>query len=824
MAVDALARALAAGKVPVSAYEMAVKAGYTGTEEQFAEDMGNSGTNAANAAASASAAAASAQSVSASAAQIATNTSDISELKTQLNDSVGFFEKIYFNDITYLGVTISKDSSGKYAASGTSTRVINKTLGQFTLEAGRTYKFESNQSTSTTDYYLYLLGVNGTSTWIRTGTSFECTVNSNVYIAFYCGNNITVNTTFLPTISEYPYLSTKYIDAQVRLNNKYGADSSQITISDRIYQGITFKNIIGGLTVSGTSTQAISLGLTSFDQEIGKIYHYKLNPNYNNSTSYAYFYIYGVNGGTTWIKDSEYTWTATDTSTVQIRFYCPDSTTINLLVNPVLNNNYTNAELFELVSEAKNQANNAITASVEGNTILFTGNSVTWENPGSVINYKTGLLSTTGNPNAFVSTGLFDITKYIGLVLTFEGHTKGESGIVFFDENNAYVNGVNSLGETTLPNDGYRINVQVPSNAKYCRVGAYGTYAKDLSIYINEKNLTEQLIKTFDFDNTMFKGGIRAGSSLYNAFPMIPTNFETYANVAYNTLIDYMKANGYDAVPVYIVSDSHGNAMSPFAWLNQIDKSVKCLQLGDIVNDYYNEYEIKYYNEWTKRIENIATVTGNHDVNYSTETISEYIILKNFVTSGRQMGGNKNYYFVDDGDFRVRYICLDPFDIASDGKSFSPIYEADQISWFANVLKETKYDVVILVHYPLCDQAEDRTGTTFTTGPYADNQSSIGAIINAFQNKTTVSVTVGADTITADYTDNAHSILCSFCGHTHKEGTAVQYGVRHYIAQNYQSESHWASAFVIIDRTDNELKVLKFDNTQNFTEWDLSLS
>ena len=60
MAVDALARALAAGKVPVSAYEMAVKAGYTGTEEQFAEDMGNSGTNATNAANSATAAAASA--------------------------------------------------------------------------------------------------------------------------------------------------------------------------------------------------------------------------------------------------------------------------------------------------------------------------------------------------------------------------------------------------------------------------------------------------------------------------------------------------------------------------------------------------------------------------------------------------------------------------------------------------------------------------------------------------------------------------------------------------------------------------------------------
>ena len=60
MAVDALARSLAAGKVPVDAYEMAVAGGYTGTKEQFEEDLGNSGTNATNAAASASVAAAAA--------------------------------------------------------------------------------------------------------------------------------------------------------------------------------------------------------------------------------------------------------------------------------------------------------------------------------------------------------------------------------------------------------------------------------------------------------------------------------------------------------------------------------------------------------------------------------------------------------------------------------------------------------------------------------------------------------------------------------------------------------------------------------------------
>lgn len=71
MAVDTLARAIAAGKVPVTAYEYAVQKGYTGTEEEFATDMGNSATNATNAATSASEAAASAASAVAAATNFA---------------------------------------------------------------------------------------------------------------------------------------------------------------------------------------------------------------------------------------------------------------------------------------------------------------------------------------------------------------------------------------------------------------------------------------------------------------------------------------------------------------------------------------------------------------------------------------------------------------------------------------------------------------------------------------------------------------------------------------------------------------------------------
>ena len=63
MPVDVIARMKAAGKTPVDAYSMAVAGGYTGTKEQFEEDVAESETNASNAASSASAAEESAESV-----------------------------------------------------------------------------------------------------------------------------------------------------------------------------------------------------------------------------------------------------------------------------------------------------------------------------------------------------------------------------------------------------------------------------------------------------------------------------------------------------------------------------------------------------------------------------------------------------------------------------------------------------------------------------------------------------------------------------------------------------------------------------------------
>lgn len=95
MAVDSLARAMAAGKTPVDAYQMAVAGGYTGTKEEFEEEMGNSAANASNAAASAAEAAASAV----TAANVNANMAPVYDSSSADGYAVG--EYVLYNNALY---------------------------------------------------------------------------------------------------------------------------------------------------------------------------------------------------------------------------------------------------------------------------------------------------------------------------------------------------------------------------------------------------------------------------------------------------------------------------------------------------------------------------------------------------------------------------------------------------------------------------------------------------------------------------------------------------------------------------------------------------
>jgi 3',5'-cyclic AMP phosphodiesterase CpdA len=204
--------------------------------------------------------------------------------------------------------------------------------------------------------------------------------------------------------------------------------------------------------------------------------------------------------------------------------------------------------------------------------------------------------------------------------------------------------------------------------------------------------------------------------------------------------------------------------------------------------------------------------------------MSNYLLTKSFVSTDRHLGGKLNYYYVDDDDYRVRYICLDPFVVGANGTSSTMEFDALQLKWFIDALSDTPYDCVILTHCPLCDSANDRNGDAIEVAGYPTNLHIAQAIMQSYQNKGTVDYTVDGVRVTGDFTDTTHKILCALCGHVHAEGSSFQYGVRHYVADAYLENRTFTSTFIAIDRDSNLLRVLKFDNTQNYVEWDLSLN
>lgn len=609
------------------------------------------------------------------------------------------------------------------------------------------------------------------------------------------------------------------------LINKYTIGTTQLDCTEMTASGLTFAKTAIGYSIKGTATALVNRTIVSIAQTSGVTYHYKLNTDFDNTTGNVYFYLTGVNGSGGWHREPELTWTATQDSTAYLKLYCPTDAEVNILINPILNANYTNAELYDLLQETNANVARIDTASVAGDMVLYTGDTVTWATPGTVVDYRSGNYG-DNNPKAYIATEPIDITEFRNFVLTFEGYTAGVNGLVFYDANDRYVNGI-FTSDGTSGIDPYKVKVQIPANAKYCRIGAYGTNAKTLRVSLSNKDLISQITKSIVVDNTVFNGYTKPGANVHSAFPMLPENFETHAQIAYDALTEIMKNGGYDIIPAYIVTDSHGNIISPFAWLNQIDKDIKCLHLGDIVTDKYNTYEFGVYHDWAVRINNIATVVGNHEVLHDTEIMDSYTLRKNLVTTDRHLGSADGYYYVDDHNFRVRYICLDPFAIDNSGESRVCVFSPDQIKWFAETLKESKYDVIIITHCPLCDssntQNRDGTETITISGPYPANRDKIGQVITAYQAKSSATIQVEDIAINVDFSAVSNRILCVLCGHAHAEGTAEQYGVRHYIAQNYQVASHWASTFIAVDRANNKITALKFDNTQNFDAWELSI-
>ena len=197
--------------------------------------------------------------------------------------------------------------------------------------------------------------------------------------------------------------------------------------------------------------------------------------------------------------------------------------------------------------------------------------------------------------------------------------------------------------------------------------------------------------------------------------------------------------------------------------------------LGDVVRGYGGDTTIKMLEAYTEIMHRyVANLTcpllvtlGNHDTNLmyaedendpslqitKGELYSKVMPFVKNSTHNAVFNGRSLYYYVDFDDSDIRVIMLNTTDGEFDAANFGSVYKfsQEQITWFTNVALNTDKSVLFMCHVPL---VSDLTTNTVSGGTDVLNA------LKAFKN------------------NGGHLIGC-FYGHTHKQDDATVDGILH---------------------------------------------
>ena len=87
----------------------------------------------------------------------------------------------------------------------------------------------------------------------------------------------------------------------------------------------------------------------------------------------------------------------------------------------------------------------------------------------------------------------------------------------------------------------------------------------------------------------------------------LSTTWIANAETAYNAMLTELQKLSYSGVPFFIQTDLHGRSNAPARWLHNKNKSVKNLNLGDDVVDYYS---ITERSQGEANVEEFITANG----------------------------------------------------------------------------------------------------------------------------------------------------------------------------------------------------------------------
>lgn len=304
------------------------------------------------------------------------------------------------------------------------------------------------------------------------------------------------------------------------------------------------------------------------------------------------------------------------------------------------------------------------------------------------------------------------------------------------------------------------------------------------------------------------------------------------AEIAYANILVEMKQYGNDAIPFFIQTDLHGRNNDPARWLNNTDKRVKNINLGDNVIDHYGVWDGETYRKNALPVQNLITVFGNHDAwSYGDPPTEEYAAtgynLKYYytdtTTAGKRMDNGRNFFVSYDDDYNVKYVVVCPYYSESDGSRDGVEIRTDQMEWLLRELSaDDGYDVVLLMHQLWTDTHINRDGTKQSWGDAPPVLVNMWNVLKDRKNKRSGTITDSSGVEHSyDFTNCKTKLLVSLHGHSHEELYLAEENMVAYSADWYGNNG--SCTFGVANRVTDKVKFWVFGSNGCLDVLELSI-
>ena len=244
---------------------------------------------------------------------------------------------------------------------------------------------------------------------------------------------------------------------------------------------------------------------------------------------------------------------------------------------------------------------------------------------------------------------------------------------------------------------------------------------------IEQQTPEEKVIKSFGFDYSSgryqhIENKLSFGIAARKKFQednclalgdwVVPNYYNAYLEKKTYELRKIIKNTIINGDAFYFVTDTHWefNQQHSPAIIKHINNKLSIPRLfhgGDVYSEglRLDKYGVDCINEFRHAIDNsnrVYVVDGNHEYISQTEDYGDtFAQFRIYLEDANFGGANKNYYYVDNKEKKIRYIVLLSFGKYTNGVIEYGFEDAEQINWFRDVALnvESGWDILVFCHY-----------------------------------------------------------------------------------------------------------------------------